>query len=398
MYLSLRHASIVTASLVFGFSSLSASAGQFSVADLGVLGSYSIGTSWIVSESGATAINNAGQVVGFSTASDKPFHPFLYQGGVMHDLGAPSGDGPWSYYATAINASGQVVGRSGDQPVRYSGGIQPLGALPGGDGTGQAFGINDAGVIVGSASAGSGQIHAFRYQGGTMQDLGALGAATASGQVYSRSQANAINAAGQIVGTSTVSLVSPFGLIIQHAFLYQNGAMTDLGTLGDSSHSSAASAINASGQVVGSFSTSTIGGPFHAFLYDHGQMHDLGLLNGDPSSSLGATGINDQGQIVGLSIGNSSSAFLYENGHMYDLNDLIPRDSGWKLFEATGINDLGQIVGEGQNPQGKDHAFLLTPTDFSSSPAPEPGTLALLSLGGISLAGYGWRRRQRAVA
>jgi probable HAF family extracellular repeat protein len=396
MYCSFRHASIVSAALVFGFSSLPTSAGPFSVVDLGVLGTHPGAFGQLVSDSGATAINDVGQVVGFSSTSETAFHVFLYQRGVMHDLGATGGYYP-ANYATSINASGQVVGWSGtgggpQQPVRYNGVIQPLGALPGGDGTGQAFGINDAGVIVGSASAGPGQIHAFRYQGGTMQDLGALGSAIASGQAYRGSQAYAINAAGQIVGVSTVSLVSPYGLTIEHAFLYQNGAMTDLGTLGDSSHSSAATAINASGQVAGYFSTSTIGGPYHAFLYDHGQMHDLGLLNGDPSSNLQATGINDQGQIVGSgSAGNSSSAFLYENGHMYDLNDLIPRDSGWKLYDATGINDLGQIVGDGVNSQGQTHAFLLTPD--SSPTAPEPGTLALLSVGAVALGGYGWRRR-----
>jgi probable HAF family extracellular repeat protein len=47
------------------------------------------------------------------------------------------------------------------------------------------------------------------------------------GPPYGSSQANAINAAGQIVGVS--STAKPGHI---HAFLWQNGAMTDLGTLG----------------------------------------------------------------------------------------------------------------------------------------------------------------------
>jgi probable HAF family extracellular repeat protein len=372
-------------------SPVSAFAGQFSVADLGVLGHFSPSTSGMISERLATAINNSGQVVGYSIAPDKAFHGFLYQGGVLHDLGTAN--------ASAVNANGQVVGWSStasgsDLPIRFNGGIQPLGALPGGDGSGRALGINDAGVIVGSAYAGSGQVHAFRYQGGTMQDLGTLGSSTdRHNQVYSLSQADAINAAGQIVGRSTVSLPQvSLPVIIDHAFLYDHGQMHDLGTLTSIGGVSEATAINASGQVVGYSSINEVGGPFHAFLYDHGQMHDLGLLNGDPSLSLQATGINDQGQIVGFGLNNSGpEAFLYDHGHMYNLNDLIPRDSGWKLYSATGINDLGQIVGDGVNSQGETHAFLLTPA--SSLTAPEPGTLALLSVGAVSLAGYGWRRR-----
>lgn len=401
MFSCLRYAGIGAAALVFGFSALPASAGPFSITDLGVLGTVH-NPAGPISFSAATGINDAGQVVGYSTTSSA-LHVFVYQNGVMHDLGTTIGTDHNSAGA-AINASGQVAGWTGPgstgfQPASFTGGIHVLGSLPGGDGTGQALGINNSGVIVGAANVGGDHTHAFRYQGGTMQDLGTLGG-NLSGAVYNESQAKAINAVGQIVGFSSFSPPSGGPGMITHAFLYQDGAMTDLGTLGKSvSGVSEATAINSSGQIVG-YSNSTGLGPFHAFLYDHGQMHDLGSLSNDPSADTQATGINDQAQIVGLSIGNAlhPDAFLYEHGHMYDLNDLVPRDSGWTLFGASAINDLGQIVGEGQNPQGEDHAFLLTPTDLSSSPsAPEPGTLALLGVGTVSLAGYGWRRRQWMV-
>ena len=55
-----------------------------------------------------------------------------------------------------------------------------------------------------------------------------------------------INDSGQVVGRSYTSSSYPFAT---HAFLYSNGVMTDLGTLGGTS--SEAYGINAGGQVVG---------------------------------------------------------------------------------------------------------------------------------------------------
>jgi probable HAF family extracellular repeat protein len=63
---------------------------------------------------------------------------------------------------------------------------------------------------------------------------------------------------------------------------------------------------------------------------------------------------------------------------MTDLNALISPSSGWTLQIATAINDSGQIVGHGLNSAGQQDAFLLTPT-------PEPATLSLLALGGLTI-------------
>ena len=169
-----------------------------------------------------------------------------------------------------------------------------------------------------------------------------------------------------------------------HAFLYANGTMNDLGTLGG--NFSVAYGINASGQVVGN---STISGNStrHAFLYTNGTMEDLGSLGGDSS----AVGINAGGEIVGWAdtAGDASEhAFLYSNGSMIDLNNLIAPDSGWTLDDAAAINDNGWIVGVGYNPSGQGDAFLLTPI-------PEPSTFALLCAAAIGLAAYVWRRRRK---
>ena len=79
-------------------------------------------------------------------------------------------------------------------------------------------------------------------------------------------------------------------------------------------------------------------------------------------------------------------------GPIIDLNDLIPANSGWTLLTATGINDDGQIVGYGINPSGMLQGYELTP-----SSVPEPSTLAIFAVVG-SACGYhvtGQQRRRR---
>ena len=58
-----------------------------------------------------------------------------------------------------------------------------------------AYGINDSGQVVGESSTVSGDLHAFLWEGGVMTDLGTLG----DGYYW----ANGINMHGQIVGSET---------------------------------------------------------------------------------------------------------------------------------------------------------------------------------------------------
>jgi len=159
----------------------------------------------------------------------------------------------------------------------------------------------------------------------------------------------AINDRGQVVGGSGPHCGwLPFPTIyLAHAVLWQDGKPIDLGGFGGVENN-VAYAINNRGQVVGASdlpgdeNTPPFTAPAHAFLWQDGVMTDLGTLPGDVSSAAGS--INESGQVVGNSCGaNLCRGFLWENGAMTDLNTLLPLGSLEVIF-AGGINDLGEIA------------------------------------------------------
>ena len=292
------------------------------------------------------AVNERGQVVGRYATADGDSHAFLWtaQGGMV-DLGTLGG----SYsYATAVNERGQVVGAS--QTADGSGhaflwtaqgGMVDLGTL--GGSSSSAVAVNERGQVVGGSDTADGGGHAFLWtaQGG-MVDLGDLGSRF--------SYATAVNERGQVVGNSDTADGST------HAFLWTaQGGMVDLGTLGG--RFSHATAVNERGQVVGGSTTSDDEDHGHAFSWTaQGGMVDLGTLGGIKSS---ATAVNDRGQVVGgteNSDENAGRAFSWTaQGGMVDLGTL-----GGPYTWAAAVNERGQIVGHGDTADGGAHAFLGT--------------------------------------
>jgi probable HAF family extracellular repeat protein len=281
----------------------------------------------------------------------------------------------------AFNGNFAVGGRSmvacwtlslntSDAPVRqatiWNGGIPTnLGTLGGTNS--YAFGINNAGQVVGMANPiGDAGFRATVWNGTTPTALGPLG-----------SYAFGINNAGQVAGYITTDM--------PHATIWNGTIPTDLGSLGGNSF---AFGINNAGQVVGNSYTAenTIS---HAMLWSGGTMTDLGTLGG----SSDAYRINDSGQAVGFSFTTGNAALLATiwdpEGTIVDLNTLLdPSGTGWTLEEATDINLIEQIVGFGLNSSGQQHAFLLTP----SSVTPLPAALPLFATG---LGVMGWLARRR---
>ena len=182
--------------------------------------------------------------------------------------------------------------------------------------------------------------YSFLYSGGTMGDLFA-GVSGVSG-----SDAYGINNSGQVVGYEDNYSIP--GTSPDFPYLYTAGTVPDLGALPGATAASPngyaysfATGINDSGQVVG---VSEGVNYAHGFLYTQGALIDLGTLPGGGASEPNA--INNTGQVVGFSYVsglNTTHAFLYGSGAMTDLGTL-PGDYS---SMATAINNAGQIVGAG---------------------------------------------------
>ena len=348
----------------------------YSVIELGSFGGSSGGEAAL-----AFGVNDAGQVVGYSFTTTGHSHAFLYSNSVMQDLGTLGGA---IASAFGINASGQVTGSSttaaGEtHAFLYSNGVmQDLNMLGGPYSSGVA--INSSGQVTGimELTGSGGPNNAFLYSNGTAQSLGTFPGGSTSYGI-------GINDSGQVTGWSGTT--SAFN----HAFIYNNGAMFDIGTLGG--QGSDGQGINILGQVVGYSDTGTAGVQ-HAYLYANGLMSDLGTLGGNYSDS---TGINDAGQIVGVSLnaGGAQHAFLQYNGSMFDLNTLIDPNSPLRpyvvLSQATGISNAGFIAAIGTDSRypGLYEAFLLTVE--SNAPTVTPVIIG-------SLAQSGWYVSQTTVS
>lgn len=342
---SLRSTVVLATFALFGVSSIlinetpraADAPGPYVLTDLGTLGGLS---------AQAHDINDAGEIVGGSTNSALRSHAFLWRDGSMTDLGTLGGN---HSEAAAMSDAGHVVGRSQISTSRYHATLWSGGATtdltPSSD-YAMAYGVNDSGQVVGNMDNWKG----FHWQNGVMTVLGDLGGGC--------SNAADINDVGHIVGSSCSTPGTP-----QHATLWKNGAIIDLG-LAPGMEDSGAAAINSVGQIVGSsgfMDPETYEIISRAFLYENGAMHVLPV----PSMEAYAGDINDSGVIVGtMRAGGGPSnwhAYVYVDGVATNLNSLIPTGSGLHLAFGTAINNAGQIVGTGFDAQGRYHAYLLTP-------------------------------------
>jgi len=327
----------------------------YTVIDLGTLGGRF---------SAAYGINDAGQVAGLAQLADGTFDAFVWSPatGTMQPLGfGPTTSGNVS--AQGIDDTGRVVGY-GPAGASYRralvwdpvNGVQVLQAL--GGPSADAAAVDATGGVTGTSYLPDGATqHAFWSAGpGTSAvDLGTL-----SGPV---SVATAINASGQVAGTSHWAATPDAQAFERHAFLYTSGTMTDLGAFPGQCcgqlPSAAAYGINDAGQVVGMSSSGTQMWQ-RAFMWQPSTgLVDLGWLPDQKGKKHSwAQDINNASQVVGISNGR---AFLWKAGvGMLDLNALISKRSGWVLERAYAINDAGWIVGMGQSHQ-RTHAFLLIP-------------------------------------
>jgi len=322
---------------------------QYTVTDLGTLPGNSV--------SKASALNDGGEAAGVSETPTAAIAT-MFSGGKATSI---STLGSSVSLANAINGSGEIAGWNSydsspdfdPQAFIYSNGsmknINSPSLFPSGT---EAYGINDAGEVVGTGYLSPSNFHAFLYSGGRMKDIGPPGSFQAS--------AVAINNPGQIIGS--YYLTAGGG----GEFLYSNGKITTLPVPAGSDGVSAF-AINDNGEIAGTIYF-TSGAPPHAASYRNGVWTDLGAITGAVASN--ALGINISGQIVGTAIFPSTYKpfragkhvpFISTASGLVNLNTLIPSGTGFTLTDAVDINESGLILCDATNASGNEHAVLLSP-------------------------------------
>jgi probable HAF family extracellular repeat protein len=353
---------------------------HYKLIDVGMFGGPNININ-----PGTVVLNKQGAVVGSAdTTTPDPYapncfngdcfvsHAFQWQNGILSDLGALPGG--YSSLALAINSRGQIVGVSQNGLIDSTTGIPAfvatawdksqivdLGTFGGSfslaianNSLGQAVGFAENNVpdpfnfgsilFVPSPT----EYRAFVWQDGQLKDLGTLGVGTEAFASFN-------NDHGQVVGASlTDSIVNPItGFPTLHPFLWdKDTTMKDLGTLGGTF--ATPTMINNRGQVAGA---SNLPGDLTAdpFLWSAATgMQDLGSFGG---SCAGTTWLNDHGDVVGYECTQGDQtfhAFLWSNGLLTDLGTL----EGGSASVANSINSKGQVVGVSDFPHGNSHAFL----------------------------------------
>lgn len=341
---------------------------------LGDLGTDSNGSTQAM----ANAINGAGTAVGYA-------YTFVAGGNV----------GPRAVRWVASGTSATELGNLGTN----SGGFTAC----------YAYAVNDAGMAVGQAnkyiSGIYGGSRAVRWDasGTAATELGDIGTDSSD---YTLAYAYYVNAAGTAVGYASkyVSGVNKGNRAVR--WDGSGTAATELGNLGTDSTGYAvnqANAVNAAGTVVG-VSEKYVGGIIKgvcAVRWDaSGAATELGNLGTDVFGKPYAQGygVSDDGIAVGYSwifqngIRVGQHAVLWgANGQAVDLNTWIASDSGWTLTEADAISANRMWV-SGAGTYDPDGAGPLAAYDRTwTMQVPEPATLALLAFGAAAII----RRRQR---
>jgi probable HAF family extracellular repeat protein len=335
----------------------------------------------------ADDVNDLGQVAGYYIPEDFVYQPFLWQQEEMFDLPSsmfPSGINGWGQVAGDDLIDGSLVGYlwTPEQQGSHTGTLLNLSTA-----TEPRFSwtcaINELGQVAGASDRNGNRIasvwspHVSHGMTGSVTQLPLL-----NGGVISL--AEAINDRGQVAGRAHTGVIN--GLYIEHAVLWQNNQIYDLGLLGG--EYSFATAINNSGKIVGRSDTNIT---FNNRLVDHPFLWTPTVPNGTqgtmidlfPSTSGNgwANDINDEGLVVGLHLEPDWFAFLYD-GRLRNLDDCLPPGSGYSTVNASGINNRGQIIAEVRG-NGAYYA-LLTPVELGFDD--EPATPILQSVSPASAA------------
>lgn len=288
-------------------------------------------------QTGATAINESGQIAGYGLTPAGAGRAFLWTNGVMKNLGAPSGFD--HSRAEGLNNRGQVVGysmtqRNGVWESRAWVWSREAGmhVLPGTTWS-TAFAINDAGVIVGNARRPDGRVGVAVWINGEISFL--------PPEVWN---AFDINARGQVVGDALPIHEVGWGVWPSAYVWSREGGLQYVTTLRGSAGS--ALGINDNGDIVGWGPHGTDDELVHGWVSRHGVASSSLGFTGGPSSV--GVKIASNGLIVGR--GLNEGVLWSANGAML----MLPGPDGTISTEVLDVNSRGEVVGNAmiQQPSG----------------------------------------------
>jgi probable HAF family extracellular repeat protein len=267
-------------------------------------------------------MNNRGDVAGTAIVAGFPNlnqHAVIWRRGRVTDIGA----GLELSLVTSMNDEGTMVGQVGVQPYMWNReGVATK--LPF---AGRVNRITKDGTIVGTWFASGvfnfGPDRAMFFRDGVLHDLGFPAPA------FRTSTAADMNEHGIVVGSAIPNFTSD-----NHAVLWKDGVMRDLGGLGG--HNAFAAFINDRGDIVGTAETADQRVMMVRWNVEGG-MQVLG-------ENLSPHAMNQRGQIVGNN--RNGQPFVWDDGVVTNLLDASGlRARGITNFAPFAINDRGQITG-----------------------------------------------------
>lgn len=282
-------------------------------------------------------INAKGQVAYTMSPSLNVSRAYFYDGSRIHDLGTLGGT---ESYALAINDAGQIAGFSrlpGDEILHAflwstRSGLIDLG-LSSTSGYSEGFGLNNRAEVTGLLNVGAGAA-AFRWDARN-------GMTNLVNPAYSISEGRAIDDNGLIAGHGFVGFT-------KHALVWpRKGAVIDLGDFG--SGGAEVIGMSAHGQVTGN--SALANGLHHGFVWTRENgMQDIGTAGGVESLVRNTSANGNVSGIIRIPAGNDSiyHGFLWtRRAGMMDIGTLNGITS-----IALGVNDKGQVVGWTSDEQG----------------------------------------------
>jgi hypothetical protein len=199
----------------------------------------------------------------------------------------------------------------------------------------------------------------------------------------------------QLLGVNDANLAVGFytdGMGVTHGYTYDimNAAFSNNIDAPNAVNNTTAAAINNNDVIVGFYTDAK--GAFHGFSDNMGTFKTIDVPGATGTSLLG---VNDNGMAVGF----DTDAAGKTHGIVCDINSGAcqtglddPKGVGATTF--NGVNDRGGIVGFYVNGEGQTIG-LVAAAVAEPAPVPEPGLLALLSVG---LFGIGVIRRRSGAA